>query len=78
MKAGLEYKENQTHREEVVFCLFLFACFLSFLGRTMAHGSSQARGRIGAAAASLHHSHSNEGSEPYLQPMLQFTATPDP
>ena len=27
------------------------------------HGSSQAEGRIGSVAASLHHSHSNTGSE---------------
>ena len=32
----------------------------------VAYGSSQARGQIGAAAASLHHSHSNSGSEPCL------------
>ena len=29
----------------------------------MAYGGSQARGQIGAVAASLHHSHSNSGSE---------------
>ena len=36
-----------------------------FLNRAAlaAYGSSQARGRIGAAAASLHHSHSNTRSE---------------
>ena len=28
----------------------------------MAYGSSQARGRLRTAAASLHHSHSNSGS----------------
>ena len=32
----------------------------------VAYGSSQARARIGAAAASLCHSHSNTGSEPHL------------
>ena len=37
----------------------------------MAYRSSQARGQIGAAAASLHHSHSNTGSEPHLQPTPQ-------
>ena len=31
----------------------------------MAYGGSQAQGRIGAAAASLHHSHSNMGSATY-------------
>ena len=37
----------------------------------MTYGSSQARGRIGASAASLCHSHSNVGSEPHLQPIPQ-------
>ena len=43
----------------------------------MAYGSSQARSGIRAVASSLHHSHSNEGSEPHLQPTPQFTATLD-
>ena len=30
------------------------------------------------AAASLHHSHSNAGSEPHLQPTPQLMAVPDP
>ena len=33
----------------------------------MAYGGSQARGQIGAVAASLHHSHSNRGSKPRLR-----------
>ena len=33
-----------------------------------AYGSSQARDRTGATAASLYHSHSNVGSEPSLRP----------
>ena len=43
-----------------------------------AYGRSQARGPIGAVAASLHHSHSNAKSEPHLQPTPQLTATLDP
>ena len=43
-----------------------------------AHGSSQARGRIGAAAASLRHSHSIAGFEPSLQRMPQLAAMLDP
>ena len=39
--------------------LFLFYLFLLFRAMPMAHGSSQVRGQIRAAAASLHHSHSN-------------------
>ena len=45
------------------FC-FLFVCL--FRAIPAAYGSSQARGRIRAAAASLHHSHSNMGSKPHL------------
>ena len=52
------------------FCLFRAA--------PVAHGGSQAKGRIGAAAAGLHHSHSNMGSEMSLRPTPQLTATPDP
>ena len=39
-------------------------CFVLFVRATpTAYRGSQARGRIGAAAASLHHSHSNARSE---------------
>ena len=44
----------------------------------VAYGSSWARGRIQAAVAGLHHSHSNKGSEQYIQPMPQFVAKLDP
>ena len=59
-----------------LFFLFLFSFFLSFIylfiffglfafsrAAPKADGSSQARGRIGAAAAGLHQSHSNATSE---------------
>ena len=52
---------------------------LFFLGLPCAaYGSSQARGQIGAAGASLRHSHSNTGSEPHLVLRLQLMAMPDP
>ena len=44
----------------------------------MAHGGSQARGRIGALAAGLRQSHSNTGYQLHQQPSPQLTATPDP
>ena len=52
----------------------------SFLPRAtpMAYGSFQARGWVGAAAASLHHSHRNTGSETYLQPLLNLVSTLNP
>ena len=51
------------------FCLFRAA--------PTAYGSSQNWGQIGAAASGLHHSHSNTGSEPHLQPTPQLTALLD-
>ena len=44
----------------------------------MAHGSSQARGRIGAVATGLRNSHSKAGSELHLGPTPQLRATLDP
>ena len=61
--------ENQPSEEH----LFFF-----FLTTPEAYGGSQARGRIRAAAAGLHHSHSNAGSKLHLQPMPQLTATLNP
>ena len=62
-----------------LFFLFLLSFFLSFIylfiffglfafsrAAPKADGSSQARGRIGAAAAGLHQSHSNARSKPSL------------
>ena len=40
-------------------------CVCVCQGHTAAYGSSQARGRIRAVAASLHHSHSSAGSLTY-------------
>ena len=39
---------------------------LLFRAAPAAYGGSQARGRVGAIAAGLHHSHSNAGSELHL------------
>ena len=58
--------------------LFLFCLFAFSRAAPAACGSSRARGRMGAVAASLHQSHSNAGSVPHLGPTPQLTATPDP
>ena len=52
--------------------------FVLFRAASTAYGDSQARGRIRAVAARLHHSHSNIRSKPRLRPTPQLTATPDP
>ena len=58
---------------------FLFPfLFFPFRAAPTAYKSSQTRGQIGAAAASLHHSHSNAGSESNLQPTPKLVAMPDP
>ena len=56
----------------------MFVCLLLFRAIPKAYGSSQARGPIGATTAGLHHSHSNMGSKPHLQPTPQLTAMLDP
>ena len=60
-------------------CLFvcLFCLFAISWAAPMAYGGSQARGLIGAVAASLLQSHRNTRSEPRLQPTPQLMATPD-
>ena len=63
--AGLGQETGQFLCMYLLFCLFRTA-----LG---VYEGSQARGPIGAAAASLHHGHSNAGSELCLQPTPQFT-----
>ena len=55
--------------------IYLFICFIR--ASPEAYGSSQTRGQIRATASSLHHSHSNAGFQPRLQPTPQFTATLD-
>ena len=58
--------------------IYLFYLFLPLGATPMAYGSSQAGDPIGAAAASLHHSHSNTRSEPCLRSTPQLEAMPDP
>ena len=61
----------------ICVCVYVYIYTLLFRAALAACESSQARGQIGAAAASLHHS--NAGSEPCLPPIPQLiTAKPDP
>ena len=52
--------------------------FLLYKSTTVAYGGFQARGRIRAEAAGLHHSPSNNGSRLSLRPTPQLSATLDP
>ena len=61
-------------KELFFVCLFV----LPFRAALVAYGGSQARGPVGAIAASLCHNHSQAGSEPHLRPTPQITAMPDP
>ena len=56
------------------FFFFFFFFFCLFRASHSAYGGSQARDQIRATAASLYHSHSNIGSEPYLQTTPQLKA----
>ena len=85
MKTHLMFKQKEKNKvqnpfppqrqSKVHFFFFFFAIF--FRATLVAYRNSQARGRIKAAAAGLHNSHSNAGSEPWLQPTPQLKATPD-
>ena len=56
---------------------FFFFVFL-FCGLTQGIWKFQAGGQNGAAAASLHHRHSNTGSKLHLGPTPQLEASLDP
>ena len=58
--------------------MYLFIYLFCFRAAPAAYGGFQARGTIGAVAASLRHSHIKSGSEPCLQPTPQLMAMPDP
>ena len=63
----------------VIIPLLIFIYLFSyFRAAPAADERSQARGPIGVVATSLHHSHSNSGSEPSLWSTPQLTATPGP
>ena len=49
-----------------MLAVFWVLFFFFFKATPAAYASPQAGGQIGAAAAGLHHSHSNMGSEPHL------------
>ena len=59
-------------------CQPTFLFFGLFTTTPAAYGGSQAKGPVEAVAASLHHSHSNSGSEPHLRPSSQLMAMLDP
>ena len=72
------YNREDQQTQKLLLFSFLFFGGGGFRATPVAYGGSQARGRIRATAASLHHSHSNVGSEPHLQPTPQLSATLDP
>ena len=76
----LSHSRSSFYPSPVMLLACSFFLFLFCLSRAapMAYGGSQARGRIKAAAAGLHHSPSNTESEPRLQPPPELTATLDP
>ena len=73
----LPHANERSLKEFSLFFVCLFVCFY-FRAVSVAYGGSQARALIGATAAGLHHSHSNEGYESCLRPIPQLTAMLDP
>jgi len=63
---------------QILLFIYLFIYFFVFKATPVAYGGSQARGLIGATAASLCHRHSHAGTELSLRPTTQLMATPDP
>ena len=59
------------------FFFFLSFSPIFFRAVPTAYGNSQARSQIRDIAASLHHSHSNTGSDPHLWPTPQVRAKLD-
>ena len=60
---GADYSKRRLYTK----IRYLFFSFFLFIATPLAKGSAQARGQIGVAAAYLHHSRSNEGSEPCVR-----------
>ena len=56
----------------IIIIIIITIIIFLFLAASVAYGSSQARGQVGAAADGLHPSHSNTGS------MAAVTAVLDP
>ena len=57
---------------------FFFSFLLLFRAVPKAYGSSQVRGRIGAVASCIYHSHINARFKPSLRQTPQLTARLDP
>ena len=74
---SLEYISRGEDVELQLNSIFNFNFFFNFRAALGAYGGCQARGPIGAAA-SLHHSHRNTGSELCLRPTPQLMAMLDP
>ena len=68
MPQTTELTELKREMDTSFFFLFFFVFFAISWAPPVAYGGSQARGLMGAVAASLCQSHSNAGSQPRLQP----------
>ena len=67
----------QTYFLIKIFFFFFFFLLFCFLGPHPWHMEAPTLG-VKSVAASLHHSHSNVGSEPHLRTTPQLTTTLDP
>ena len=74
----LKYFRSDVRTSKVFFFFFFSRLFAISGAAPVAHGGSQARGRIGAVATGLRQSRSNARSKPRLRPTPQPMAIPDP
>ena len=78
-KKKVSEDESERGSWKILSWTYLFIYIFSlFRAASEACGGSQARGRIRAGAAGLHHSHGNVGSKMHVQTTPQLPAMPDP
>ena len=75
---NIKWEKDSLFSNYFLFFFFFWGLFAISWSVPTAYGGSQTSGLIRAVAAGLHHSHSNAGSKPHLQPTPQLTETPDP
>ena len=76
-KCSYTFFSSEFGNHSLTLYLFIYL-FWRFRAAPTTYGSSQARGQFAAAAAGLHHSHSNEEPNPYLRLIPQLMAMLDP
>ena len=75
--SGITRESARLTLQKLNTCVVIVIIIRLFRAAPVPYGSCEARGRLGAAANDLRHSHSKVGSQSPLQPTPQLTTTPD-